>query len=80
MRVEQRRFLRACTAGLSEKTAVVEVSVTGEVIRTPLTEKRIRDAASALCPQEPLYGVTGHDWPTAFLMPAGTRADGQSLR
>lgn len=80
MRVEQRRFLRACTAGLSEKTALVEVSVSGKVIRTPATEKRIRDAASALCPQEPLYGVTEHDWPTAFLMPADSRTDGLAER
>ena len=70
MRVEQRRFLRACTAGLSEKTALCRG--VGQRRGDPHTgdRKRIRDAASALCPQEPLYGVTEHDWPTAFLMPA----------
>ena len=82
LRVEQRRFLRACTAGLSEKTALVELSVHGDVIRNPLAESRIRAGASALCPGEPLYGLTDKDWPTAFLVTdhAAARDGDESLR
>ncbi|MBU3751458.1 MAG: hypothetical protein FGM52_13625, partial [Mycobacterium sp.] len=75
LQVEQRRFVRACTAGLSEKTALVALSVQGDV--SPAADRRIRAAAPGLYPAEPLYGITETDWPGAFLVhqPAGPPAD-----
>ena len=68
LKVENRRFLRACSAGLSEKTAIVELSVNGRFTPNALLEKRTRTRASALCPDEPLFGITERDWPSAFLV------------
>lgn len=66
LHVEYRRFLQGCAAGLAEKTALVEVSVTGGL--DAVAEDRIRTAATTLCPGEPLYGVADTDWPDAFLV------------
>jgi len=69
LRVEYRRFLNACSAGLTEKTALVEVSVQGGPTGDPAVAERIRRSAAALCPAEPLYGVEVADWPDAFCLP-----------
>ena len=69
MRVEHRRFYRACAAGLSEKTAVADIEITGLVVNDPSADTRLRAGASALNEGEPLYGVAEADWPAAFLIP-----------
>ena len=83
LKVENRRFLRACSAGLSEKTAIVELSVNGRFTPNALLEKRTRTRASALCPDEPLFGITERDWPSAFLVagddPHAPGADAEAL-
>lgn len=67
LRVEYRRFLPGCTAGLMEKTALVELSVQGDVTDTSAADHRIRRAAATLYPAEPLHGVAESGWPDAFL-------------
>ena len=67
LRVEYRRFLRGCSAGLAEKTALVELSVRGQLTGAA-ADGRMRRAATTLCPGEPLYGVAETDWPGAFLV------------
>ena len=76
--IEDRRFLPGCSAGLAEKTAIVELSVKGRVTPNLLVEKRIRARAAALSPGDPFYRVTDRDWPTAFLVPGSEpRAPGR---
>lgn len=67
IRVERREFFRGCTAGLTERTALVELSVHGSVALNPAAEQRIRTGLSALLPTEPLYGISDSSWPSAFL-------------
>lgn len=76
LRVEYRRFLRACAAGLAEKTALVELSVQGGAAGA---DDRIRTAASSLCPGEPLFGIAEADWPDAFLVPGPADIDDEAL-
>lgn len=63
--VEHTRLLPGCSAGLAERTAVVDVRYTGEWKRE--AGARSRAAVATLCPEEPLYGVSESDWPAAFL-------------
>lgn len=81
LRVERRRFLRACSGGLSEKTALVEVSVHGELsaIHDPSVGESMRARPSALYPGDPLYGVTDADWPSAFLVPGAESSEPETL-
>nr|MCW1960410.1 Mur ligase family protein [Mycobacterium sp.] len=76
--VEYRRFLRACAGGLSEPTALVELSVRDDLVWDAAAESRIRNRAASLCPGEIFYGVAESDWPTAFLV--GTEDCGDGLR
>ncbi len=66
--VTKRRFLVGCSAGLAEKTALVDVAVGGALRIDDATERRLRAAASALSPEQPLFGVAGPDWPTGLLI------------
>ena len=80
MRVEGTRFLPGCSAGLAEKTALVEVGITGELRLDGAAEARMRSGVLGLCPEEPLFGVTGSDWPQAFLVPdADADADADAV-
>jgi len=74
--VTNRRFLVGCSAGLAEKTAVVDIAVGGLRI-DGAGEARLRAAALALSPEHPLFGVTESDWPTGFLVddPTGGHPD-----
>lgn len=74
MCVEARRFLRACSGGLAEKTALVDIAVQGVLVRDADADRRIRSGATALRPGEPFYGIGDHDWPTAFLVPDDVRS------
>ena len=80
LRVEYRRFLSGCTAGLAEKTALVELSVQGEFAGVPAADQRIRRVAPTLCPGEPFYGVAEADWPDAFLVSGPADVDEEALR
>jgi cyanophycin synthetase len=80
LRVEHRQLLRACSAGLSEKTALVDVSVHGEIPGNVLEDNRLRVVAAGLYPAEPLFGITQQDWPSAFLMPGDDHAGAETLR
>jgi len=64
--VESRRLVRGCSAGLDERTAIVEIRYTGDLDRH--AEERIRAGVHTLCPGDPLYGVSESDWPAAFLV------------
>ncbi len=77
--VEYRRFLPGCAAGLAEKTALVELSVQGDLTGALSAEQRIRAAAPTLCPGEPLYGVAETDWPDAFLLSGPADVDDAAL-
>lgn len=78
LHVEDRRFLRACGAGLSESTALVEVSVRGELTRDSSVDGRFRSAASALYRADPMLCVDVADWPGVFLVP-GDAPDGHDV-
>ncbi len=79
LHLEYRRFLRGCSAGLAEKTALVQVSVRGDAAGAAAADGRIRTAAASLCPGEPLFGVGEADWPGAFLLPGPTEIDDAAL-
>lgn len=60
------RLLPGCSAGLAERTALVELTVRGDPdLRA---DERFRAAVPTLCPEEPLHGVAESDWPAAFLV------------
>ncbi len=80
IRIESRTFFRACVAGLSEATAVVELSVRGEIPTDSAAEDRIRARALSLWPGEALYGVAESDWPAAFLGGGGEAAADEQLQ
>ena len=80
LRVEYRRFLSGCTAGLAEKTVLVELSVQGEFAGVSAADHRIRRVAPTLCPGEPFYGVAEADWPDAFLVSGPADVDDETLR
>ena len=63
--VEHKRLLPGCSAGLAERTAVVDLRYAGQWNRE--AGERIRAGVTTLCPEEPLYGVCESDWPAAFL-------------
>ena len=72
--MESRRLLRGCTAGLAERTALVEVSLSGGLIDDRESDHsavvaRIRDAALALHPVDAPFLIAGNHWPTEFLLP-----------
>ena len=66
MRVESTRLLTGCSAGLAERTAIIEIGYSGTL--DPTSESRLRTGAAALCPEEKLFGITESDWPAAFLV------------
>jgi cyanophycin synthetase len=63
--VEHKRLLPGCSAGLAERTAMVDLRYTGQWNRE--AGERIRAGVTTLCPEEPLYRVCESDWPAAFL-------------
>ena len=69
LRIANRRFLIGCSAGLRERTAIFDVSVSGAVTVDAAVEARFRIGALQLCPEEPLFGVTEDDWPDGFVAP-----------
>lgn len=69
--VRSRRFLVGRSGGLADKTAFVELAVHGDAGVDAATEARLRSAALALCPEQPLFGVAESDWPTGFLVGGG---------
>lgn len=64
--VETKRLLPGCSAGLDERTAIVEIRYTGD-LDSP-AEERIRAGVHTLCPGDLFYGVSESDWPAAFLV------------
>ena len=66
--VENRRFLVGCSAGLNERTAVVEVGVDGAIDADTAADATFRAGTLGLCPEEPLFGVAESDWPDVFVM------------
>lgn len=66
LEVSHQRLLPGFSAGLAERTALVEISVQGGTDHSGY--HRIRAGASTLSPEQPLYGVSGSDWPQAFLI------------
>lgn len=76
--VRSRRLLPGCAFGLSEATALVEVSCSGGEAFDEAAEARIRSRAAAFYPDEDLYlffGLAERDWPAAFLVDGS--ADGE---
>lgn len=47
---------------------MIDLTVSGELSITAASDQRLRDYALALCPEEPLPGVSESHWPNAFLM------------
>ena len=74
LRVERRRFMVGCSAGLNERTAVFDIAVSGAINVDASVEARFRTGVLALCPEEPLFGVTENDWPDGFVMEPPGRA------
>lgn len=72
VRVDSRRLLNGCSGGLAERTALIDLAVSGDIadVDVGAAEARIRAEVSTLGPGEPLFGVADGDWPQAFLQPA----------
>lgn len=71
--VVEQRLLLGRWAGLPQATAMVTLAVDGDADDAVLT--RIRTGATALCPGQPLFGVSESDWPDAFLLDDGGAED-----
>lgn len=67
VRLESRRFIDGCWAGLPERTALVDFAVS-DVVVDAAVEDRLRTGAIGLCPEEPLIGVGASDWPDGLLL------------
>lgn len=77
MRIENQRHLPGCSAGLAERTALVEIAHDGiDATLDPQAQARIRAGIATLYPEDPLFGVAEDDWPAAFLVTADLRRDG----
>jgi len=72
---ETREFLVGRSGGINEKTALVEIGISGDIASSAATDDRIRGAALALCPEQPLFQVAESDWPTAFLVTSENPAE-----
>ncbi len=68
LEVTERRLWEGCWAGLAERTAVVEIAVSGDPGDPRAAARRFTTAAELLCPDEPLVGVDPRDWPSALLL------------
>lgn len=75
LRVLGTRLYLGCSAGLAERTAVVDIGWDGELTFDAAVEDRVRKGALALCPEEPLRLVAESDWPTAFLIESQRNLD-----
>jgi cyanophycin synthetase len=77
MRIENQRHLPGCSAGIAERTALVEIAH-DEIGATldPQAQARIRAGIATLYPEDPLFGVAEGDWPAAFLVTADRRRNG----
>lgn len=64
----EHRLLPGCSAGLAEKTALVELGCNGAESFDGAAEARVRQGVLRLCPEQPLPGVSPDDWPGAFLV------------
>lgn len=58
---------RGCTAGLSDKTALVSLRWEGDLGDWSSAEARLREHVLAFRTHEPLTGRSASDWPQAFL-------------
>lgn len=67
LRLERKTLLSGYSCGLDEKTAIVELSVSGAPAYSEAADDALREAALALCPGQRLFGVDESGWPTAFL-------------
>jgi cyanophycin synthetase len=70
LRVTEQRLLPGFSAGLAEPTALVSISVGGSLDHDALV--RVRAGVDLLCPDQPLFGISESDWPTAFLVDPGS--------
>ena len=66
MRLESKTLLSAYSCGLDEKTAIVELDVSGAPAYSEAADQALREVALALCPGQRLFGVDESGWPTAF--------------
>jgi len=62
------RFFPGCQAGLDERTALVQIAVSGIPEDWLALAGRYQAAAQSLRPSEPLWGVGDAGWPGTFLM------------
>lgn len=69
--LESKRLLAGYSGGLGEKTALIELVVSGVPGCSAAVEQRLRHSALALCPEQRLFDIVESDWPTTFLNPPG---------
>lgn len=67
LRLESKTLLSGYSCGLDEKTAIVELSVSGAPSYSEAADRALREAALTLCAGERLFGVDESGWPAAFL-------------
>jgi cyanophycin synthetase len=67
VRLDSRRFIDGCWAGLPERTAIVDFAVS-DVGIDAAAEEWLRNGAIGLCPEEPLIGIAASDWPGGLLL------------
>ncbi len=60
-------FLPGCSAGLGERTALVDVQFTGQMDDPGAMLTAFAAEARHLCPEEPMWGLGHRGWPAAFV-------------
>ena len=68
MRVAGVRLLPGCSGGLSERTALIDISLEDAPPYDAGAEDLLRSRAVAFCPDQHLYDVGEKDWPAGFLV------------
>lgn len=69
LRIQSCRPLPGFAGGLTERSALVEIAIEGDVGDALANADRLRAGAVSFCPDEHFYEIAGNDWPTAFLVP-----------
>lgn len=67
--LERRMLLSGFSGGLAEKTAIVDLVVSGIPAYSASIDQRLHECALGLYPSRRLFSVAESDWPTAFLKP-----------
>ena len=68
VKIQNIKFYPGAHAGLSGKTALLTLLFDDFIGEWPVEDGYLRDQAMHLLPGEPLFAITGEEWPDAFLV------------